>query len=343
MTPQIVVKGEHLGLTTPATGLSIDTRWPLGSYQLDFTIPTGTSHPSFLAENASALVRVGGLGIWSGLVSDYDPNEGTVTCAGLARQAEQAAALSSGVTTSTPNAAVDGGISRGVLSWTRPATLSSSAYVTGDETDPIWQVAALLDAWSAEDGVNWYVDPFGAVRKAADPTVPTFVIPPGVATFSWATETQATSVVGRYVNSATSALATVTASNTAAVTVEQLVDLRPLGEISTTRATNIVTKMLAKASSGGWTGSVTIPAGQILTLGGIPADLATVVGAVSHGCMVRNLGQVDPRPNRYGSPLDVVVAQVVWNVDDQTITLTPQGADPADFASIIESFGAKSV
>lgn len=343
MTPQIVVKGEHLGLTTPATGLSIDTRWPLGSYQLDFTIPTGSTHPGILAENAPTVVTAGGVAIWRGTVADVDLDAGTVSCFGLARQADQAAALASGVTTSTPDAAIDAAIGRGVLKWTRPASLSSSAHVTGDETEELWHVGPLLDAWAVEAGVNWYVDPSGAVRKATDPTSPSFILPPGVAKFSWATETQATSVVVRYIDSVTEELATTSASITSADTVEQLVDLRPLGKISSTRAGDIATAMLQRATSGGWTGSVTVPVGQILTVGGLPADPAQFMLAVGRGCMIRNQGQVDPRPGRYAKPLDIVLGQAVWNVDDQTITLTPQGSDPADFASIIESFGAKSV
>jgi hypothetical protein len=339
--PQIRVAGVTLGegLQPAVSGIEVDMRWPLGGYQLDFDMLLSTRRrPAIIAKGARCDLLIAGRPVFAGRISEVDWSEGKVTATGLCRDAETTAALSAAsATTSTPDGAIDAAISRGAWKVTRPASLSNTALASGDETASANYLAALLDLWANDNGKRWYVDAQAAVRASVDPTTPELYLLPGVGELSWATEKQASRVIGRW-QDAPGYMHTAFAGSGFD---EQIVDLTGRGPITSTQANSIVAQILAQSSSGGWAGGVTASAQQVTTPGGLTPSLARVVSQVGRGLMMRLLGHRDPRPGRYAMTTDVVIGQAVWNVDDDKIALTPLGSVARDFSSIVESFGGQ--
>lgn len=325
------------GRAPQVSGIEVDMRWPLGGYQLDFNILLGTrQRPAIIAKGARCDLVFSGLTIFPGRISEVDWAEGKVTVTGLCRDAETTAALTAaGVTTSTPDIAIDAAIARGAWAVTRPASLSSTPVAASDETAEVNYAAALLDLWAGDNGKRWYVDRDGAVRSGVDPTTPELYILPGAGELSWASDQQASRLIGRWQDAA-GVLHTAFAGSGSN---EKLIDLTSRGALTSTQAASILTKILAQSTSGGWAGGITVAAQQVTTLGGRTPTLSRVTAQAGRGLMVRLLGHRDPRPGRFALTTDVVIGQAVWNVDDGTIALTPMGTVARDLASIVESFG----
>lgn len=337
MTPEVRVAGTPLATIAPVGGIELDVRWPLGGYQLDFDLLLSNRvRPSIVVGNAPCVLTVGGIGAFAGTVSDVNWDDGSVTATGLCRAAETIPALNGTLTatTSTPDTAVD---TARTLGWrvTRPASLSSAPLAATDETNSLNMTAALLDAWSNDNGLNWYVDPQGAVRAAADPTAPEVYVLPGAGELSWSVERQATRIVGTWRNSSGRTQVTVVGSGT----VVRSVDLTSRGTLTATQASSILTQILSRSSNGSWTDGITVAAEQLTTPGGLHPSLSQVAAMVGRGLMVRLLGHRDPRPGRFALTTDVVIEKAVWSVDDRTITLSPRGTTAGDFAAVVESFG----
>lgn len=342
MTPQIRVGGASglwLSTLAPVGGIEIDVRWPLGGYQLDFNLLLGARRrPAIIAKGARCDVLIAGRPIFPGRISEVDWSEGKITVTGLCRDAETTAALTaSGATTATPDVAIDAAINRGAWQVTRPASLSSAPLGASDQTTNVNYLAALLDLWANDNGKQWYVDRDGAVRSGVDPTVPELYVMPGADELSWATEKQASRVIGQWQDIPGYSHTTFAGSGFD----EQIVDLTGRGPLSSAQASSIVNQILAQSSSGGWAGGITVSAQQLVTPGGMVPSLARVAAMVGRGLMVRLLGHRDPRPGRFSLTTDVLIGQAVWNVDDGKVTLSPVGSVARDFSSIVASFGGQ--
>lgn len=321
-----------LGLPGDAVSLIVDdiTIHRRGTYDNPIIVPGVGADDS----RAICDLMIGGSVLFTGSISDGDlSDEGSVTAIGLCRDAETIPALASSLTdtTSVPDTAVD---TARTLGWrvTRPASLSTAA-VSSD--DSMTSTASLLETWSGDNGKRWYVDPDGAVRAATDPVTPELYVVPGVGELPWTTERQATKLVGSWINSSGATKVTVVGTG---AQVRQ-VDLSNRGILTSTQATSILNQILARSSSSGWTGGITLTAEQIITPGGNHPSLAHVARMVGRGVMVRLLGHRDPRPDRFSLATDVVIGQAIWNVDDGTIALTPVGAVARDFTSVVEELG----
>lgn len=333
--------GVWLSTVVPVGGIQLDTRWPLGGYQLDLSLlVTPQAHPSAIVGDARCDLIDAGRQIFTGSLAEPDWSAGTLTASGLCREAETTLALTaSNTTSSTPDEAIDAAISRGAWRVTRPASLSSTPLTVGNTTASLNYVSELLDQWALSAGRRWYVDSSGAVRSGVDPTTPEIYILPGVAELSWSTETQASRLAGSWTDTSGMPQVTLVGSGS----VEQDVDLTNAGPLTATQASAILASILADATSGGWSGSLpALSPGQWMLPGGGYCSPARLMQMVERGLMVRLLGHRDPRPGRASMVTDVVIGQAVWNVDDDTVTLTPLGSAARDFASIVEQYGGEA-
>jgi hypothetical protein len=339
MDPQVYVAGRRLDV--PVSSLEITYEWPAagigGPASAQFSVLLKpTERPGWITKGAIADIKIGpGLPHLAGSLVEPDWSNGTIAIDGAANEGATTACLTSGgATSSTPDTVIDAAIARGALTWSRPASISTTALTDGDETAKLNSVSEMLAAYAVASGSRLYVDPSRQLLKGSDPTQPEFFIIPGAGELSWTTDTQATRIVGRWVNSSGTPANTIVGSGA----VERIVDLNAKGPLDSTRATAILTSILAKSSSGGWSNGLTLSAGQFL---GSPS-LAEIGARVGRGLMVRLNGQRDPRPDRPPvGYIDFIVERAEWHVADGTITLTPRGMVASDFASILATAGVE--
>lgn len=342
MTPTVYVAGRNLAAIAQVGGLVISHEWPVAgvggpvSAQFELLMPR-SRWPGWLAKDARAVVRLGGWPLLAGTLAEPDWEDQNVTIEAAAREGGTAVCLTAaGLTTSTPNVALDAAIARGALSWTRPASISTTALTTGDETATLNSISDMLTAYAEETGERLYVNATRQLLKRTDPTVPELVVLPGSGELAWTTESQATRLVGRWANTA-GALSTAIVG---AGALERKIDLTPRGPLTAPRATAILTQILADASAGGWTNGLTVTSSQII---GSP-HLADVADRVGRGLMVRLLGQRDPRPDRPPvGYVDFIPERSEWHVADAELVLTPRGMVARDFAAILAEAGVEEV
>lgn len=336
--PQVRVGGIWLTSLGWWGDLVVTHRWPYGCWEATWAMNLRPyERPRGIVRGALVEVLDAGSPLWVGRLTEPDWSASSFTAIGLAREGETVACLSSGLTTSIPNAAIDGGIARGALSWIRAADFSSTPFGEADATDQINYVTDLLDARSEEVGRRWAVGPDRRVYDAADPVTPSWHVTPGSGELGVADEDYVTDVYGRYRTTA-GAFATVVASDPVAFAgrVERLVDLTGLGRISAARAQATVDGILAKfRARTGWTNGVTVTRDQITSPGGVSPALSSVRA----GQLVRMQGLSDPRG--LSASTDIVLGETIWDTTEQTIALNPVGMAPRDLASVVETEGGR--
>lgn len=342
MTPQVYVNGRALAALAPVSGLKVVHQWLTtgvnGPWSAEFQMvlnPTA-ARPDWIQQGAPATVQLGPQTLLSGKLAEPDWANGSMSITGAAQEGSQVACLTSGgLTTSTPDVAVDQGIARTALSWSRPASISNTPVTVNDTTASLNYVSDLLAAYADASGARLYVDELRNLRAGTDPTTPTLFLLPSAGELAWTLDQQATTVIGRYAN-ASGSLANATAGSGA---IEQLVDLRPKGPLSTAQANTLVASILAKATSGGWTGGLAVSPSQIAG----SLNLAAVADAVGSGLMVRLGGRADPRPGHLPVDyVDVIIERSEWNVAANEILLTPRGMVARDFAAVLADFGVQA-
>lgn len=341
MAPQVRVGGTWLSSLGWWGEQTVRHRWPYGCWETTWSMNLPTySRPPALVTGANVDVYFGATPIWSGRLAEPNWDSQEFTAVGHVRDGEQALCLTgAGVTTATPDVAIDAAINRGSVRWVRSAPLSNVTFAEADNTDSLNYLGALLDAWSVEQNKRWAVGADRKVYAAADPTTPTWYVTPGAGVLGVADEDYVTDVYGRY-RSTNGAYATARATDTSQGlgTREVGVDLTPLGRISSTKAQNVVNGILAKSKARtGWTNGVTVTADQVTSPGGIPASLATVTA----GQMVRLQGLLDQRG--IATYTDIVLGETVWDVDEGTLQLNPVGLAERDLRSIVENAGGQLV
>lgn len=322
--------------------LTVEHRWPFGCWETTWTIPTITAkkRPPALVANQPVDVVFAGKSIWSGQLTEPDWADGQFTAQGWVRQGETTPCLTSaGLTTTIPDTAIDQGITRGWLNWRRTASISSVAYSaadtgTGDATDDLNSISALLDAYTQDNKLRWGVDAQRRVYTAADPTTPAWDVSPDTDPLGVSSAALASTLVARYVADSAGTLATVIVGTGAPVV---MVDLTGRGQITSAKATSICQNILAQTTATtGWTNGLTLTRTQI-TSGGIHPHLSMVVA----GQMIRLLGQRDPRG--LDANTSVVVGTSLWNVNDGTIELSPVDTADRDLSTIIANAGGELV
>lgn len=334
--PWIRVAGIPLEVHAPVGDMGIEHRWPFGCWEAKWSMALRPRQrlPG-IVKGAKVEVLLGSLQIWAGTLTEPDRSEGNFVASGSARPAEHVPSLnSSGKTTTVPDTAIDRGIALGWLDWTRPASISSTAYAgtdssTVDGSDSINTVAALLDAYTIENDVRWGVDAYRRVYKATDPTGVTWDMHPTTQVLASASDRLAGTIVARWADSSGVLATTTTGSGLPVATV----DLTPLGGLTSTRVTAISNTILTRAAAaGGTVGSFEIGADQIR---GRP-HLARVVA----GQRVRLLGQFDPDAGTSTTP-SLVLGMTSWNVADRVVTCSPVDAAARSLAEIVAEQGGQ--
>lgn len=348
MTPNLRVGGPAgvplATLVLAMNDLEITHEWPEGGMALTVSIllPT-TERPPQISEKEAFDLMIGARPIWPGYLSEVNWADGTLTAKGSITEGDSTPCLTpGGLTTSTPDVAIDTAISSDEVSWTRPASISSSPYSdSGDETSNLNTVSDLLAVWQTEADKRIYVDPHRAIRVASDPTTPTYYLLPGTDELSWATQASADRITARYQATAAGALAnvTVTAPGAKKPYAVKMLDLTSRGVLTATRASDIVNGIMADSTSGSWANGITVTSHQIA---GNP-DLAQVAEDVGQGRgRFIKLGQRDPRPGRVPVGfIDFVCGQSVWRPADDTITLSPIGTVARDWETVLGEYGAQ--
>lgn len=319
-----------------------------GPDALSWTMPLrNNERPRCLKRNAWTEVFAGPRRVWSGPFSQPDWDAGEFAAVGIARQAEGAECLTATeAVTSKPNTAIDQAIARGVVNWVRVGDFGNTDLAgpegdsSNDDPDP-GKLDELLNLWAIEDGRQWRVTPDRRLLIAAeDESNPTLFLIPGTGELGVTDEALADRVFVSYRNSTTGRIRNVShPASTPAGGIERRTTIVHRGAMSAARATSIAEGMWRNAQSGrtSWTNGVEATAGQLLTRGSEPANLALVRG----GQTVRMLGAPDPRNGR--NHTDFVLGESIWRPAEKRIQLNPVGLVARTWEQIMSEFNAKPV
>lgn len=349
--------GHSLGTYGTVTDLTWTTRWGAGAcgmYEASWSMPldaddeSGPFRRGQLAEIHDGPWRIGS----SLVLSEPVPGDGLdqpwqFTATGLGREVEGNPGWpcldGSGNTSASATVVIDQAIADG-LQWAgRDATVPSAVFGSGATTEPLNSMGSLFDAIGDSTNTRWGVWQNNEVGFLADPTTPSWHVVPGSSALGTADDDYATVVYVRYADSATGTFQTAKAPASPSATEARfgrkalMLDQTNLGPITATAAGNIAAGVLA--NYGGrlnWVGSLTLTSQELLSPGGVPADLSLVEA----GQMMRLHGEFPDLLETPGETwVDIVIGQATWTAGAPTISLTPLGAAARDLASVIEASG----
>lgn len=331
---EINVGGRWLSMESFYGDVAMSTVWPGGSDELSWTPAGPPTHRFSGGEDVTGYF--GGVPVWRGHLLEPDPSQDQLTATGAFHEGFDYAALDSvGAASRTPNVAVDQAIIRG-LNWTRPATINASTIAIDISQGPV-SVGALLDRNGENTTVRWGVDPYRQVYSTADPAGPTYQTLPIAGGLGYALDDYASTLIGRYLDSATSTYKTVTVTDTTAEGrhghVERIVDLTTRGAISTATATNHLNSMLNLGrSTPQWTQSIEVVYGELLNMGGVPVSLETVAA----GELLRVHGGFELAQRRNGLMyVDFLIGRT--QLSGGTLTISPIQLAPRNLTDVLTS------
>lgn len=307
----------ELTYATTADGGCKDASWRMD-------LPPTYTNP-VLTRGQIVEIKNGPWNAWTGFLTEPDMDDDwTFNALGLSKLGKDYLCFGSGgATTSIPNTAIDQAISRG-LPWTRPNSISATAFTTGDSTAAINYIGDMLDAWAPANGKRWGVNANREVYAVSDPGTPTYFATPGSGRFGLADDDYASDLYIRYVTSG-GGYATTSVADTVAraqfLRREYPVDATQSGLLTVGQAQAIGNGLLAKGKARlGYTNGGEFTKYELTTPGGQPACLEMVKG----GELVRMFGVL----NEQGQPLpyvDWVIGETLYEAGADTITLTPVG------------------
>lgn len=315
------VGNKHLRSIAPFGPVTMTHTWPRGFDSASWQMEPGFTHPELRA-GARVVINAGGNPLGRGIMSEPGTN-GEFHVTGTWREAVGVASLTSSTTpTTVPDTAIDQAIARAAVGWTRPATLSSTAWSNDPNTEV--DLVELLDKWAEGAGLRWFVDERGAAKTAVDPTVPMWHVPHAVAGRGLTLDESGHygRIYGRYL-SGVGVFAVATAGSSPP---EAAIDLIDLGVITSTRANaEVQNRYLLTGARRGWASGLTLSSSQITTPGGTPAPLSMVQA----GQMIRLHGVLDSsRDSRITSYIDVVIAKSTYTDGQDQINLEPMQFSP---------------
>lgn len=336
MIEQLEVRGRPLFVVGAHSDLTWSTRWPGGSFEVSWAMEPGVRYD--IRRGDLVRVMLGAWPLWAGEVQEPNYEDGTYTAIGMSRVAEQFIALDASLNVTTGvRPAINNAITRG---W--DVTLGASVPILNmsesGSANGLSQVSALLDLASDEEGRRWVVGGDRVVQFAPDPLVPSYYLRPGVVRLSPSDGEYASHVFVRYIGSGGGGYETAVAFDAVAASrygrVEFPFDATPLGPISATRAQKVATGILAKARSRlGWASGVDVSASDLITPGGLPADLRLVRA----GQMVRLHGLYEDARVLSGlTYLDVVLGSVSHAAGSGLATLEAVNTQPDTFVAALE-------
>lgn len=332
--------------------LSYTTRWgdgASGMFEASFTmtLPPGFSDPLLrrgtLVELMDGPYRVGSPfimtepAVGSGLEDPWQ-----ITCTGVGREVEGEnsfyAADGSGNATTVPTTAVDQAITDGWRIGGRDASVTSTSPAALATSENLNTVGELLSAAAQAAGKRWLVKQDNLLYFVADPTTPTWQVTPGVAALGVADDDYASTVKGRYLDSTTGTYLTRTATNAptaAQYGVRQyMLDFTDRGAVSSSTAQGWTDQTLALLKGRlGWTNGLTLTSNQLLSMGGVPAELSMVEA----GQMLRINGIYNDLLAYNGQMwLDIIIGETRYTDGAESIQVNPLGLAARDLAAIIE-------
>lgn len=333
--PWIRVNGVPLETYAPIGEVVIEHRWPFGCWEMSWSMTLrARQRLAGVVKGAKVDALIGSLPVWAGQLEEREGDR--FVASGAARMAERAPALnSSGMTTTTPDVAIDNAIAKGWVDWARLESVSNVPYAgadtsTIDASDKVNTLAALLDAYTAENNLRWKINERRHLRVFGDPVVTLhWDIYPNEQVLASAQEKLASTVVARWAD----AFGKLTTTTTGSGLPVAPVDLTPIGALTSARVTTISNTILTRAAAAaGAVGAFTITRDQVR---GRP-HLSRVIA----GHNVRLLGQQDPDTGMSTTPR-VVLGITSWNVSEGSIACTPVDAAARDLASIVAEQGGQ--
>ncbi|HEY9353413.1 MAG TPA: hypothetical protein VIP28_09195 [Nocardioides sp.] len=329
MQAELNIGGVWLSSLGPWGNLKIEDRWPGGNWEVSATVDVKLSRwHQAIVNGAPVRVSVAG-DRWAGTLTEYDPESGELVAQGYVRQGDGAPALNAaGMTTTTPNAAIDRAISSSWVTWRRPFSLSAAPYSSsdagGDATAEVNSLGALLDEWAAGAGKRWGVDEQRIVDAAADPTAVThmFINTPAPVQSG---QRAAGTVVARWESTNGVLQTTIRGNQQPVITV----DFGKAGPLTSNQVTARCDRILAASTGAATVGGFILTRDQII---GRPH--LSIVRAGQRGVLVDQA-----TPDLTGFAPSVVLGITVWNVDEDTVECTPVDAPDLDLAAIIEKQG----
>lgn len=338
--PEVYVNGVPMSSIALWGDLRTSTR-PVGDWDASWQIIRTPGrriqrHPAFFY-GADVVVRDGPIPVWVGSLVEPDWDSGELTAIGSPREAEGAQCLTAAITTTTKvNLAVDQGIARGALNWTRRSNFTNTPVGAADGTEERFEdVAALLDAWAEENKSGWRIN--RSRQLVISPTSeanPIWYVTPDVGELGAADDERVDRVfVAFYDSGAAGAVAyTSYPAATPAGGIEKGVSVVKYGPMTATRATGIAEGIWSKlAGRSGWLNGLQVDRNQLATEGDLPANLAFVRA----GDAMRLLGVPDARGMDFHT--DVVIGETVLDWAEGTLQLNPVGLAPATFEAAIEA------
>ena len=317
-----------------------------------FTLPDVSTirSTSRLGAGAQIDIVLNGDPLFTGDLNEFTPGAQTFTAAGPWRQAEHTATLDvmpiwSPI--SIPDIAVSAAVARGALDWVYRGGLSEDGYTSEDTTQGLNYLNTLLDATEGAAGRRWGVGPRREFYTRADPSEPKWMLSPGTEALGSADGDYRTHLYGPYVSGVTeapetpgvpNAWATVLAANAYAASRpgrrrEEIVDLRVLGQISQSRAQEVVDGKLAMTGPRrGYTEGYEASPLILSSIGGTVADPRLVrAGDV---CRVQGLitGNPDIAASGYE---DFVIGEVRHRGGDEVVSIIPVGFVPRSVSSLL--------
>lgn len=218
---------------------------------------------------------------------------------------------------------VDATIARG-LGWSRPSALATMASTAASVPSASLTVAAALDQVASAQAAEtyWTVDTFGTLTMGAAPTVPTYIL---YATGVGGGRTLEGFVTDAYVlyQSASGVETTDVRSVTSRPfgRFEQELDKTSLSLIPTSQADTLGDAFLARNSARAkWTGDFTVTHGQLVNMGGVAVDLATVRAGFLATVLVTD---PDSAGEVTTGTTNVLIGATSYDVDADVLTLTP--------------------
>lgn len=300
--------------------------------------------PSCLRRGALVELFSGAERTWAGTLSEPDWDGKQFAAIGIARQGEGAQCLNaSGALTTKLNTAIDRGGIRGVHDWVRVDDFGNTDIAgpegdsTHDDPEP-GSIDELMNLWADEEDSQWYVHhDRRLVDRPEDESTPNWLILPGAGVLGVADDDVTDVVALRYLDSTSGRYRTAFyPASTPAGGIERRASVVHRGPMSSARATTIAQGIWKKAQAGrtGWLNGVDLVETQILTLGGLRANLARI----QPGQTARMLDTLDPRTGR--GHLDFVIADLTRRHAERRIQLNPVGLVKASFADILTDFKA---
>lgn len=276
---------KQIGITIGGKWLALDA--PYGDVELS-TVQQGPDQLSWTQGFSSARRYKGGqpvVGylpdsphrIFTGTLSEPDPSQDQMSAVGAWQSAGEWTALdNSNNATKVPDIAIDRAIGAG-LRWVRPASISAAAVDIDTSQGPV-TLGALLDTWATANGKIWQVNARGEIVAASPPTFPTWQIYPLEEGLGYDRTNYASTLIGLWFDGAAYQKTIVTDPIAEANHghKEQPVDLTGRGALTSTKAINILTNVLALgAATPAWTRSIELSYGELLTTNSVAVPLET--------------------------------------------------------------------